>query len=366
MKIYQFISKSSFILLLIGMLCSCNSQGQRVAQKEKKEDSTPSKTITKETQIADYVVAIFEDSKGNLWFGTMGKGVARYDGNALQYFTASDGLPGNTVTGAMEDKEGNIWFTTHSGLSKYDGKSFTNFTTKDGLCEHRVSSLLIDSKQRFWIGTWGGVCLFDGTSFTSFPIPHPEIETRINPDTQGWITALIEDKEGNMWFGRDNYGACKYDGETFVHFTKKDGLYSNNVQGIEEDKKGNIWFGTRVAEKDDPDPNKRFGAGGVSKYDHNNMIQYPNVEGLSKNDVYTIYTDDTGDVWISTINKGVYKYDGKEFTNFKINTPEEKTSKAVQSILKDRNGNVWFGCSGAVFLLNSTGVVNVTTNGPWD
>ena len=48
-------------------------------------------------QIAEYVVDIFEDKKGNLWFGTMGKGVARYDGNILTYFSTKDGLCGNTV-----------------------------------------------------------------------------------------------------------------------------------------------------------------------------------------------------------------------------------------------------------------------------
>jgi hypothetical protein len=34
-------------------------------------------------QIAKYVVEIFEDSKGHLWFGTMAKGVARYDGKIV-------------------------------------------------------------------------------------------------------------------------------------------------------------------------------------------------------------------------------------------------------------------------------------------
>ena len=148
--------------------------------------------------------------------------------------------------------------------------------------------------------------------------------------------------------------------------TKKDGLYSNNVQAIQEDNTGNIWFGTRVAEKDNPDPDKRYGAGGVTKYDGDNFIQYPNIEGLSKNDVYSVYCDNKGMIWISTIRNGVYKYDGKEFTNFKINDFESKSSKAAQSILKDRNGNMWLGCSGGLFRLDSTGVVNVTTNGPWN
>lgn len=366
MKIHQNSSKSCFLLLLIAISCSCNSHGITAPPQTEKDATATQKTIIEDAQIGKYVVTIFEDSQGVLWFGTMGKGVARYDGYILRYFTTSDGLGGNAVSSMIEDNEGNIWFGTHSGLSKYNGKTFTNFTEKDGLCHSRISNLLIDSKGNFWVGTWGGVCLFDGNAFTSFPIPNPEVETIINEDTKNWITQIMEDKQGNIWFGRDGFGACIYDGNTFKHITKKDGLYSNNVQAIVEDNSGNIWFGTRVAEKDDPDPSNRFGPGGLTKYDGNNFIQFPNMEGLSKNDVYTLYCDKEANIWISTIESGVYKYDGKEFSNIKVNDFESEPSKAVQSILKDRKGNIWFGCSGGLFRLHSTGVVNVTVNGPWN
>ncbi len=96
----------------------------------------------------------------------------------------------------------------------------------------------------------------------------------------------MEDLKGNIWFGRDGYGACEYDGKEFVHFVKKDGLYSNNVQCIAEDKDGNIWFGSRVAEKDNPDSSKRFGQGGVTTYDDEVFIHYPEIKGLCEDDVY--------------------------------------------------------------------------------
>lgn len=375
MKTYSFISKSSLLLLLVAIFCFCNAPEKRTYQKPKKDFLQT--TVIEGDPIGDYVVNLFEDTKGNLWFGTMGKGVARYDGNMLQYFTANDGLSGNAVVSIIEDDEGNMWFGTHSGLSKYDGKVFTNFTKKDGLCHNRVANLLIDSKGNFWVGTWGGVCLFNGHLntragkgyyFTPFPIPNPEVETPLNEFTENWVTEIIEDKEGDIWFARDGYGACKYDGTTFIHFTNKEGLASNNVQEIEEDNRGNIWFGARMAEKDNPDPAKRIGPGGLTRYDGKNFIQYPNVEGLSKNDVYTLYRDDEENIWISTIGEGVYKYDGNEFINFKINDSGDQSSKAVQSILKDRNGNMWFGCSGGLFRLNAKGkeVVKITTNGPWN
>ena len=352
-----------FLLLLVAISYSCNSQNKTELEVTNEKNNN---TIEEAHQIGQYIVSIFEDSKGTLWFGTLGKGVAKYDGKRLQYLTTQDGLVGNGVVSILEDKEGNLWFGTQSGLSKYDGKTFTNFTGKDGLCHNRVSNLLIDSKGNFWVGTWGGVCLFDGNTFTNFSLPNPKIETILNEDTVGWITEILEDKKGNIWFGRDGYAACKYDGNTFECFTKKDGLHSNNVQAIEEDHEGNIWFGTRVAEKDHPDPEKRFGAGGVTKYDGKEFMQFPDMKGLTQNDVYQIYCDDDGKVWVSTIGNGVYKYDGKAFKNFQVKVAEDQSSKAVQSILKDRNENIWLGCTGGLFRLNSSGMVNVTTAGPWE
>ena len=112
--------------------------------------------LASDPQIADYVVEIFEDSKGNLWFGTVEQGVARFDGKTLTYLTIDDGLPGNTVADIVEDEAGNLWFGTHSGLSKYNGMFFTNFTEKEGLCNDRVSNLLLDKTGMLWVGTWDG------------------------------------------------------------------------------------------------------------------------------------------------------------------------------------------------------------------
>jgi len=51
----------------------------------------------KSVQISEYVRCIFQDRKGNLWFGTNSDGVCRYDGKALVYLSMKDGLAGRAV-----------------------------------------------------------------------------------------------------------------------------------------------------------------------------------------------------------------------------------------------------------------------------
>jgi ligand-binding sensor domain-containing protein len=120
-----------------------------------------------------------------------------------------------------------------------------------------------------------------------------------------YVVETFQDSKGNLWFGRDGYGACKFDGNSFLHFTKKDGLNSNCVQSILEDKEGNIWIGTRVAEKDNADTYKRFGKGGLNKYNGEKFVYFPEIKGLNNNDVYTIYKDKSNDLWFSTTSHGV-------------------------------------------------------------
>lgn len=353
--------KIGLIILLFSSTTSCNSQNKTNSQTKEEINTTNQLPKKENSQIAEYV-GVFEDSKGNFWFSTLSKGVAKYDGNKLIYETSM----GNRIVGIAEDSNANLWFGTNSGIYKYDGKIFTNYSVNDGLNDDMVSSILIDRKGFIWVGTWGGVCRFTGSDFIDFPIPKPDIELLPYQTTMNWTTEIMEDSKGNIWFGRDGYGATKYDGESFTHFSKKDGLASNNITDIQEDKLGDIWFSSRITEKDHPNADKRFGSGGLVKYNGETFLNFPDLEGLYNNDVYQIYRDSKENIWVGTISNGVYKYDGKKFTNYKTTKDGNTFSKPIMSILEDSKGNIWLGCAGGLYRLDSEKIVNVTTNGPWN
>ena len=66
----------------------------------------------------DVIRCMLQDKSGNLWFGTYGGGVSKYDGKSFTHFTEKEGLSNNTVLSMLEDKSGNLWFGSRFGLSK--------------------------------------------------------------------------------------------------------------------------------------------------------------------------------------------------------------------------------------------------------
>ena len=319
------------------------------------------------TQIGEYVREVFEDKDGNLWFGTLARGVARYDGASLTYFTTKDGLAGDQINGIAEDQAGNLWFSTTAGVSKYDGTSFTNFRVEQGLSDNDTWSILADSKGTIWVGTMGGVSRYDGSTFSSFSIPHPEVDNLTYLFTPELVWCMIEDREGNIWFVRDGYGVAKYNGKTFTHYTRKDGLSNNNIISVLQDKQGHFWFGsrnTRVPEEDNPNSFVDSTDAGLTHFDGKVFTTFTDTEGLDGKLVGPIYEDKSGNVWIASMHHGVFRYDGSTFTNFKERDDFRGfTMNCIQSILEDKEGRLWFGFSGGLFRLEGGYFVNVTKEG---
>ncbi len=272
----------------------------------------------------DIVLSILEDRSGNLWFGTNGGGVSRYDGATFEHFTVKEGLSNNRVRAILEDRSGNLWFgTSGGGVSRYDGATFVHFTVKEGLSHNRVWSIYEDRNGNLWFGTvGGGVSRYDGATFEHFTV-----KEGLSNNT---VLSILEDSSGNLWFGTDEGGVSRYDGTTFEHYTEKEGLSNNIVWSILEDRSGNLWFGTN--------------GGGLSRYDGAIFEHYTENEGLSNNYVVSIYEDRSGSLWFGTIYGGVNRYDGATFKHFTEN--EGLSNNVVPSIYEDRSGNLWFGTYG--------------------
>ena len=286
----------------------------------------------------DAVWSMLEDKAGNLWFGTYAGGVNKFDGKIFTHYSTTQGLINNNVYSILEDKSGNIWFGTDGGISRYDGKTFTSYATAQGLCNNLIRCTLEDKAGNLWFGTQGGgVSKFNGKSFMNYTTVHGLGNDIVN--------CILEDKTGILWFGT-NGGVTKYDGKSFSNYTTAQGLSNNIVLSILEEKTGNLWFGTQGS--------------GVSKYDGKSFTHYTTAEGLSNDIIFCMLKDNTGNLWLGTNGGGVCKYQGLSFTHY--TTAEGLPNGVVMSILEDKARNLWFGTwGGGVSKYDGKSFSNYTT-----
>jgi len=266
------------------------------------------------------------DSSGNLWFGTAGGGVSRYDGMSFTTFTTSHGLAHNTVRAITEDRNGNLWFGTGGGVSRFDGISFETFTTQQGLGHNAVWSALTDSRGNLWFGTiGGGVSRYDGSSFETF--------TTQDGLANNTVWSILEDNAGNLWFGTEG-GVSRFDGEELVSFSTREGLTQNVVWSIAQDKHENIWFGTEA---------------GVSRYDGRHFVSMRAGPTSLSNTVKIIFEDSRGILWFGTDGGGITRYDAEANDGnnlLTLTTKQGLAHDALRSITEDKHGNLWFGTEG--------------------
>lgn len=108
----------------------------------------------------NYVVALEVDAQGQVWAGTWGGGLSRYDGRRWQSYTTADGLPGNHVFALHIDGKGQLWIGTNNGLTRWqNGKFAKTMTTADGLFANNIFAMTSMPDGSLWVGSYGGVAL---------------------------------------------------------------------------------------------------------------------------------------------------------------------------------------------------------------
>ncbi len=283
---------------------------------------------------SSYILKTIKDKRGNLWFGTLGGGVIRYDGKSILVFDSSNGLRNNEVWSILEDSKGNLWFGTKGGVCRFDGSSFSWLTENEGLGNNHVLTIFEDSKGNIWFGTNnGGAAKFDGKTLTNYS-PKEGLSTIIQN--------ITDDKSGNLWFSSYTDGVFKFDGNTFTNYSQNSGLGSNCIMPVLEDSKGRLWFGTW--------------GNGVVVLEDSEFIHYTKNEGLCHNFINAIKEDNEGNIWIGTW-EGLSKFDGESFTNY---TEETGLSNFdIRDIFIDENQRLWLATwGGGVNIINPSGFVN--------
>jgi len=267
--------------------------------------------------------SVLEDSKGNMWFGSIGSGVFYYDGKRFKNFTTEHGLLHNDVVSIYEDKAGNIWFGVFGGASRYDGENFRNFIiNEDEMTEdstgktfaergqYEVNSIIEDKAGKLWFATRGNTFVYDGETFS----PVSNLSMAFTN-----VRSVIEDRNGNIWLG-GNDGLWRYDGVNFTNITK------DFVGYILEDREGNILTSSGSVKGEKNWKLSRYSPKSLT----NKLIISPEILKSDEGMIFGILESKDGSIWFGTL-AGANRYDGKTVNDFKVMSSQEYFSKMVAS-----------------------------------
>ncbi len=155
----------------------------------------------------------------------------------------------------VKDKAGNMWVGTEgNGVWRFNPNAFgtnqwTQFTITNGLGDDHAYSLAVDKQGRIWAGHLNhGVSVFNGSTWKNYDIPNGPIGERV-------FKIAVCPVDGDVWMGT-SAGLTRYSvtRNEWVQYTKGEGrrmkdetnsLTANQVTAIAFDAKGNIYAGTQ-------------------------------------------------------------------------------------------------------------------------
>ena len=159
------------------------------------------------------------------------------------HLTTNDGLANNRVKAIFQDSKGFIWFGTDDGLSRYDGYQFKtySFTPFDScsLRGHFITAITQDKQGKLWIGTFNeGVYSFDPVTecFQHLPVKH------LDQTEDGGVLKIYIDKQEMLWLITEHLIIKRFDLKTkkIESFGKKRAFRPPSY--VEEDRSGRYMF----------------------------------------------------------------------------------------------------------------------------
>ncbi|MGL4849805.1 MAG: ligand-binding sensor domain-containing protein [Clostridium sp.] len=260
--------------------------------------------------------------------------------------TISDGLSQGSVYSILQDSNGYMWFGTNDGLNRYDGYSFEILKGSEDdnskIYSGIIGSLIEDDNGEIWVGTSSGLNKVNGKSLEVTRIESDiEDEKKIS---NSHILDIYKDSDGDIWIGtEDGLNLYSKENKTFKKFfnsSEKDSLSNNFINSITEGKKGEFWIATsdglNILNKQ---------SGEVIR------VEKETTKVLKSNNIVKVYTDKEKNIWISTQEAGIIKYDRskKKFEDVKeINEDFGYEKYAINSIYEDLENNIWFGSKGGL------------------
>ncbi len=311
-KMIKFFNKILPGLFFIALVCAEVNAQQYPITHYTKDRGLP----------GNQVWAIYQDSKGYMWFGTSA-GLIKYNGKEYKFFGTRDGLAGDWQFAITEDrKEKNIWCTYDRGVSKIKEGKVTNWALTESLDRFRIYA---DGYERIWVYSY----LFPGDCYYFKNDSLHNFSTEFNFKSQ-LIANITEDQRGGVCF-------ITKDGKLYRYFAdqiseiKIDGITAAGVQYAFFDSKNNLIV---CAEK---------GLGFIS---YKTLDSHPLVQWILNFPINFGLQSKQGWYWFASKRDGLIRIKnldaGKQEILF-INENNGLLSNDIKFIFEDYESNIWIG-----------------------
>ncbi|GHE30225.1 hybrid sensor histidine kinase/response regulator transcription factor [Sphingobacterium griseoflavum] len=234
----------------------------------------------------NFVLALEESSDSNLWIGTDGAGLLKWDKRQKQYMDYAIGdktaLQQAFVTDLQQGPGQQLWIATYDrGIFRLDEKTGT-LRSYDCIYPHTtyfnkaIWRIFEDSSKRLWVATLNGgqVYVLDRQhdKFQPLELPIYDVLSFFEDDTDrlwmgSWsdltrldvrtrqytkfpigtpVRFMLQADKHHLWLGTEGGGLLHFNIQSgqFKRYTEKDGLPSNSLLNALKDQQGNLWIST--------------------------------------------------------------------------------------------------------------------------
>jgi streptogramin lyase len=189
---------------------------------------------------SDYVFSMLEDESGLFWLGTWGGGLNTFDKAAghFSFYTERDGLPSNSVYGALMSDDGELWVSTNNGLSRFDlrTETFKNYNEDDGLQENEFNgnSFYKSESGEMFFGGVNGFNAFYSEKIKDNPHAPPVVITSFSKlNREITFDRPMEELDKLVLSYRDYVFAFEFAALDYSAPSKN--LYAYQMEGLDED-----------------------------------------------------------------------------------------------------------------------------------
>ncbi|QNK61431.1 histidine kinase [Pedobacter sp. PAMC26386] len=261
------------------------------------------------------VTSFFEDSKGNIWFGTNKNMLARWDGKSLKKYSSTDHDNQFINTFIYEDQSGRIWASSTHCLRFFDGETFIKTTFSINPLSYKTAKNLPNRTMYFLDKK--GLNFKNGMQ----QMLTMKIDSSLLADNPGYFYA---ESQQELWLTTNS-------GVYHLEANGSKTHYLNNVttNQVIKDNRGNMWFTTNNGIYMLPKKSKR-------------VYVIDNHQGLSNNIVKSVMKDHSSKLWLGLDNGKINILNRPGHQIDKIDIPNLKKFGNIKQISPDSSGKAIF------------------------